>query len=243
MDQADDLERAGQRRQATDAELIDGYAAVGTSAAARRGRHAVGRRFTARFGGIDGWHRSPVGDRLAAPVVLRSYASWAVVAAGCAVEADYVVGAPTKWAAHVAQREPLARAELEAVAVELGFKPLEIRHMWAALAKLSVISGIPAGIIAHDAFTATRDDYLAAVTRRCGHLPKIFATPVFGLNAVMFHLGRAPAPKRRTRPGTRRPQWADLAGERPQLVRRCAVTLTSSPCPCGPVRWTRSTPP
>ncbi len=202
----------------TDAELIDAYASLGATPAARRNRHAVGCRFTARFGNLNAWHQVAVAERLAAPVVLRSYVSWAVTAAGCAVDADYVVGAPTKWAVHVGEREPLARAEVGTVAAELGFKPLEIRHMWAALAKLSVISGTPAGVIADDAFCATRDDYLAAVRRRCGAIPKIFGTPVFGLNAVMFHLGRAPAPQRRTRPGTRARDWDAFSDRRPELV-------------------------
>ena len=92
-----------------DSELIDAYVALGATPAARRNRHAVGRRFNAHFGSIDGWHQVSVAERLAAPVVLRSYVSFAVVAAGCAVDADYVVGTPTKWALHVGEREPLAQ--------------------------------------------------------------------------------------------------------------------------------------
>lgn len=210
--------RAVLANAVVDGELIDRYAALGTTAAARRNRRAVARRFTVRFGGIVGWQQIAVAERLATPVVLRSYAAWAVVALGCPVDADYVVGAPTKWAGHVGEREPLAHNELVTVATELGFKPLEIRHLWAALAKLSVISGIPAGVIADDVFTDTRAGYLAAVERRCGDIPKIFGTPVFGLNAVMFHLGRGPAPKRRTRPGTRNRDWTGLAATQPELV-------------------------
>jgi integrase len=201
-----------------DVELIERYGALGATADARRNRQAVARRFTVEFGGIDRWHGVPVAERLAAPVVLRSYVAWAVVALGHPVDPDYVVGAPTKWAAHVAEREPLSRSEVVAVAEELGFKPLEIRHMWAAMAKLSVISGVPARILADDTFTETRALYMAAVERRCGGIPKIFGTPVFGLNAVMFHLGRGPAPKRRTRPGTRDRDWNELAAKRPELV-------------------------
>jgi len=201
-----------------DAELIDSYAALGATDDARRQRRVVARRFTAHYDGIDGWQRLTAEERLGAPVVLRSYAAWAVVALGWPVDADYVVGTPTKWAGHIGDRDPLARAELVTVATDLGFKPLEIRHMWAAMAKLSVISGVPSGGIADDVFAAARDDYLAAVRRRCGQIPKIFATPVFGLNAVMFHLGRGPAPKRRTREGNRRSDWERFAAAAPQLA-------------------------
>ncbi len=90
--------------------------------------------------------------------------------------------------------------------------------MWATLAKLSVISGIPAGVIADDAYTRTREVYLAAVERRCGNIPKIFGTPVFGLNSVMFHLHRGPAPRRRTRDGNRKPDWAALGADAPKLA-------------------------
>lgn len=201
-----------------DEALIEGHAALGTTDTIRRNRRAVARRFTRVYGGIDAWGKLPAAERLAAPVVLRSYAAWAVVEGDCPVDADYVVGTPTKWAIHVRNREPVAHTELVAMATNLGFNPPEITRMWGTLAKLSVISGMRAGMIADTGYTETRALYLAAVERRCGQIPKIFGTPVFGLNSVMFHLGRGPIPKRRTRDGNRKSDWVALTNQVPTLA-------------------------
>jgi integrase len=135
------------------------------------------------------------------------------------VDAGYVVGTATKWALHVAEREPLAHAEFNAAASVLGFSPLQTRHMWAALAKLAVIAGCRAATIADRRYLDTRDVYLDAVRARCdGTIPKIFATPVFGLNAVMFHLGRGPAPARRTSHVPRQFDWPALTEHTPVLT-------------------------
>ena len=76
---------------AVDAKLIDSYAVLGATVDARRQRRGVARRFAAHYDGIDGWQRLAVANRLAAPVVLRSYAAWALVVLGWAVDPDYVV--------------------------------------------------------------------------------------------------------------------------------------------------------
>ena len=214
------MNAAGQAAGAARADdvLIEAYAALGASETAGRNRRAVAVRFTRIYGGIDAWGQVSVQERLEASVVLRSYAAWAVVAHGSGVDADYVVGTPTKWANHVRDREPAIHAGFVAMAADLGFNPPEAKRMWATLARLSVISGIPAAVIADTAYTDTRDRYLAAVQRRCGHIPKIFGTPVFGLNSVMFHLDRGPTPTRRTRDGTRRPDWDALAAAVPVLA-------------------------
>ncbi len=201
-----------------DGELIERYALLGATATAVQNRRSVARRFTKRHGGIEGWAQTPVADRLGESVVLRTYAAWAVVNHGSPVDVDFVVGAPTKWANHVANREPITHSDFAAMSADLGFNPAETRRMWAALAKLSVISGIAASVIADEEYTSTRDVYLAAVQRRCGSIPKIFATPLFGLNSVMFHLHRGPVPRRRTRDGNRKPDWEALAVDVPALA-------------------------
>jgi len=201
-----------------DEKLIERYAALGSSPTARRNRHIVARRFTARFGGIHGWAELPTVQRLTANVVLRSYAAWALVEHGQPVDADYVVGTSTQWANHVRDREPLAHLEFTSMAADLGFGQIETHKMWLTLSKLSVIAGIRAATISDADYIETRDVYLAAIQRRSGSVPKIFATPVFGLNSVMFHLRRGPVPKRRTRDGNRRPDWVALFAEAPVLA-------------------------
>ncbi len=195
------------------AELIKAHAAIGATPAACRGRRYVGLRFVEQFGSLHGWLGLPVAERLEQPVVFRSWANWAVVEAMVPVDAGYVVGASAKWALHVTEREPLAHAEFTAAAAALGFSALQTRHMWAALAKLAVIAGCRAATIADRFYLETRDIYLDAIRTRCdGTIPKIFATPVFGLNAVMFHLGRGPAPGRPPGDGAGVHEVPDLQG-------------------------------
>ena len=197
-----------------DSELIESYARLGATPAAIENRRKTALRFTRLHNGIETWADLPVVDRLAEPVVMRTYAAWAAVEHGMAVDADYVVGTSTHWSNHVQEREPAAHSEFVALATDLGFNPSEINRMWATLAKLSVISGIPAGVIADGDYTRTCGIYLDAIGRRCGTVPKIFSTPVFCLNSVMFHLHRGPAPRRRTRDGNRKPDWDALHRQR-----------------------------
>lgn len=58
------------------------------------------------------------------------------------------------------------------MAADLGFNAPEAKRMWATLAKLSVISGTRAALIADELYTGTRAVCLAAVERRCGNIPK-----------------------------------------------------------------------
>lgn len=201
-----------------DSELIETFASLGANPAAVRNRRNTALRFTRLHDSIETWGGLPVVDRLADPVALRTYAAWAVVERGLAVDADYVVGTSTHWANHVQGREPAAHAKFAAIAADLGFSPSEVKRMWATLAKLSVISGIGAGVIADGDYTRTCADYLAAIDRRCGSVPKIISTPVFGLNSVMFHLHRGPAPRRRTCGGNRKPDWDALHTDLPVLA-------------------------
>ena len=210
-----------------DGRLIDAYARLGVTESACRHRRNVALRFTQIYGGIDAWNLIPAGVRLTTTVGLRSYAGWAAVQHGQSVDVDYVVGAPTGWANHVRDREPVAHAEFIVMARDLGFNPSEITRMWVTLAKLSVISGVPAATIADSVYTATCDVYLSALERR-GHgvIGKIFTTPVFGLNAVMFHLHRGPAPGRRRRDGNRKPDWETLNTDVPVLAATMGRYLT-----------------
>ena len=125
-----------------DSELIESYARLGATPAAIENRRKTALRFTRLHNGIETWADLPVVDRLAEPVVMRTYAAWAAVEHGMAVDADYVVGTSTHWSNHVQEREPAAHSEFVALATDLGFNPSEINRMWATLAKLSVISGI-----------------------------------------------------------------------------------------------------
>jgi integrase len=206
--------------------LINTYSALGTTEASKQTRRHVGQRFIKTYGGIDAWIHLPAAERLAGPVGLRGFAAWAVVEHHIPVDAEYVAGVLTVWSGFIQAREPIAHNEFVLIATELGFHPPEIARMWSTLAKLSVISGIPTATIADTAYIETRDRFLAAVQQRYGSIPKIFSTPVFGLNSVMFHLHRGPAPLRRTRDGNRKSDWATLTIDAPKVTATMLRYLT-----------------
>lgn len=103
---------------------------------------------------------------------------------------------------HIADRDPGQAARFRLQAASLGFAPRETDKMWSKLAQICVITGTTPDTITAVDYLAGRDQFDAAVTaRHDGKAPKSLRTPLFGLNAVMFHRGQAP------RPEPRRP-WA-----------------------------------
>ena len=110
--------------------------------------------------------------------------------------------------------------------------------MWSWLAKICIVTGTSPDQLGpqeyHEARTAVHD----AVIASRGYRPKTLSTPLFGLDAVMFHRGQAPAPDIRRR-WTGRPvhevDWDQLAQGAPVMVatmrrylRQCAISLRPS---------------
>lgn len=187
-----------------------------------RGRRQAVRAFQAQFGDLQRWRSRPVTDRMAASQAARAFASFAAVGVGLAVDAEYVVVSASKWGLHVADRDPDQAARFRLQAASLGFAPLEVAKMWSKLAQICVITGqTPETITAAD-YLAGRDAFAAAVeAKHEGTSPKTLRTPLFGLNAVMFHRGQAPRPVPR-RPWAARsvPEigWEVIIGRAPVLA-------------------------
>jgi hypothetical protein len=203
------------------ATLIAGYVAGTTSHAGRKGRRLAGQAFTTRFGDLPGWRAEPVGIRMAAPVAVRGFAAFAAVTAGVRVDADYVVCSASKWGALLASKHPATVATFRAEAASLGFDPLEIDKMWSKLAQISVIAGTAPDLLSAEQYLTSRAAFHQAVCRRRGHPPKTLTTPLFGLDAVMFHRGQAPAPHARKQWMARsvhEVDWAHVAALAPTLA-------------------------
>jgi hypothetical protein len=129
-----------------------------------------------------------------------------------------VVGAASKWGRHVADRdlEQVARFRLQASS--LGFDQREVDKMWSKLAQISVIIGTSPDSLTSEQYLSGREAFRAAVTAKHGRAPKSLTTPLFGLDAVMFHRGQAPprAPWRaRSVPET---GWDQIAAQAPVLA-------------------------
>ncbi len=175
------------------------YEKAGTSANGSKCRRLAAAQFTVLFGDLTRWRRLPTNERLGAPIDVRSYVAFAVVHARLAVDAEYVVRSASKWGAHQRDLDPVTAAGFRAEAISLGFIERESDKMWAKLAQIAVIAGTSPSLITADEYAGAREAFVQAIRQRWGRLPKSAATPLFGLDAVLFHRGQAhqPHPRRK----------------------------------------------
>jgi integrase len=214
------------------------YVAAGGAAAVRRSRLAGVAGFIRRFGDLNGWAAAPVPARSGVRTEVMSFAAHAIVRCQLPVDPAFVVTSGCRWGKYVRDAYPGQVTAFADQAAGLGFCGKEIERMWAHLAKICVIAGAgPDQLTVRDyqnARTALHDTVITARGRR----PKTLSTPLFGLDAVMFHRGQAPAPDIRRR-WTGRPSkevaWDDLAARAPVLVAtmrryldQCALSLRPS---------------
>jgi integrase len=200
--------------------IASDFVALGIGAAGQKNRRQAADRFARIFGGIDEWNTRPVPVRMAAPVWVRSFAAFAAVAARIAVDAEYAVGASSKWGAHHEHRDPVTASSFRQDAADLGFNQRETAKMWSKLAQIAVITGTTPAMIGPAEYRRGRQEFTAAQRRRWGHLPKSAATPLFGLDAVLFHRGQADQPYPRRQSLARRRHeidWEHVAGHAPVL--------------------------
>ncbi len=175
-------------------QVVSGYQHAGIGGAAFKDRRLATIHFRRLFTNVTGWRAAPIADRLAVREPVRAFACWAAVMTATAVDADYVVASRSKWGKHVAARESATKAEFYAQAASLGFDRLEIDKMWSKLAQITVIAGRLVTDLDAASYVAAREAFAAAVTAARGHSPKTLRTPLFGLDAVMFHRGQGPEP-------------------------------------------------
>ena len=179
------------------AELTAAYVAAGTTGDARKERRVAASRFITEFGDVARWAARSSTDRMAAVPSVRAFAAFAAVHAHRSVDASYVVAAASKWGRHVADRDSAQAGQFRFQASSLGFDRLEVDKMWSKLAQICVITGTTPDTLTTQEYLAGREQFRAAVTARRGQPPKSLTTPLFGLDAVMFHRGQAPRPAAR----------------------------------------------
>jgi site-specific recombinase XerD len=182
-------------------ELSKAYIDGASTANGGRERRRTAQQFMAEFGDLHRWLASPVAVRLAATEPARAFANFAAVQAALILEADYVVAAASKWGRHVSDHYPVQAARFRLQATSLGFDGLEVNKMWSKIAQICVITGGAPDTLTDNDYLRGREQFWAAVTNKHGRVPKSLSTPLFGLDAVMFHRGQAP------RPSPRKP-WA-----------------------------------
>ena len=207
---------------ATDlAGITDTYILAGGTPPARVLRARAAARFTVRFGSLRSWRGCTLGQRMAVAADDRAFAAYAAVMATIEVDAGYVVASAAKWGRHMTARDPLSAATFRQEAASLGFTDLEVNKMWSKLAQICVITGRSPDTVTSDEYVTGREAFRGAVITKHGRAPKSLTTPLFGLDAVMFHRGQAPPPVPR-KPwmirSTHQTQWGAVAAAAPQLA-------------------------
>lgn len=218
--------------------VAQAYVAAGCTPAARKFRRAGVAGFIHRFGDLDGWGAAPVRARRGVRTEVMSFAAHAIVRGHLPVDPIFVVTSGCRWGKYVRDAYPDQATAFDDQAANLGFCGKEIERMWAYLAKICVIAGDSPDQLTAAAFQDARTALHDTVITVRGHRPKTLSTPLFGLDAVMFHRSQGPAPDIRRR-WTGRPAkeiaWDDLATRAPVLVTtmrryldQCALSLRPS---------------
>lgn len=219
-------------------EFAGAYVAAGATPAARKCRRIGVARFMAVFGDLTGWAEASITARRAVRTEVMSFAAHAIVRCHLPVDVDFVVASGCHWGIYIRDAYPAQAAEFDQQAASLGFCATETGRMWSYLAKICIITGTAPDQLAAAQYQQARTALHEAVIDARGYRPQSLSTPLFGLDAVMFHRGQGPAPDIRRR-WTGRPApevaWEDLAVRGPQLVAtmrryldQCALSLRPS---------------
>jgi len=220
------------------ATVANRYVSLGATPTARRIRGAGVSGFQRRYGDLAGWRTASVAERRQVRTEVASFVGHTVIACAFPVDVEFAVASGCRWGKYLRDAYPGQADRFHAQAASLGFCAKEIERMWSWLAKICIVTGTSPDQLGpqeyHEARTAVHD----AVIASRGYRPKTLSTPLFGLDAVMFHRGQAPAPDIRRR-WTGRPvhevDWDQLAQAAPVMVatmrrylRQCAISLRPS---------------
>ena len=214
------------------------YVDVAPTPTSRRTREAGMAGFQRRFGDLDGWRAAALEDRRMVRTEVASFVGHVVIACHMAVDVEFVVASGCRWGKYIRDAYPDQSHAFHAQAASLGFCGKEIDRMWSWLAKICVTGGTsPQGLTASEYQQARAAVHDTVIAQR-GYRPRTLSTPLFGLDAVMFHRAQAPAPDIRRR-WTGRPanevDWDELRDAAPVMVAtmrryldQCALSLRPS---------------
>ena len=203
-----------------------------------RTRRAGVAGFQRQFGDLDSWRAAPVTERRQVRTEVASFAGHAVIACGFPADVEFVIASGCRWGKYLRDAYPDQADQFEEQAASLGFCANEIGRMWSWLAKICVTTGTSPERLTATQYQRARATVHDTVIAQRGYRPKTLSTPLFGLDAVMYHRGQAPAPDIRRR-WTGRPvnevDWDDLEATAPVMVttmrrylRQCALSLRPS---------------
>lgn len=227
---------------ATLESAADAYISSGTTEQGRacRRRGVVG--FLNRYEDLARWAALSVDERRKTRSDVMAFAGHALVHCHVAVDVEFVVASGCRWGKYVTDAYPDQATRFAEQAADLGFCQNETRRMWAYLSKICMVTGAAPAEITSSQYSDARCQVHDTVIAERGHRTKSLSTPLFDLDAVMFHRGQASPPDVRRR-WTGRPvkdvTWEQLADRAPVMVatmrryvEQCLLSLRPSSVAC-----------
>lgn len=219
-------------------EFAAAYLAAGSSEASCKSRRGGAAGFRARFGDLAGWLAASVQQRRDVRDEVTAFVGHALVACAIPVDVEFVVASGCRWGRYITAAYPEQHERFHAQASSIGFCHKEIERMWAWLSKICITTGTSPETITTDQYRFARAAVHDEVITQRGYRPQSLSTPLFGLDAVMFHRGQGPRPDIR-RQWTGRPvaevEWETLEKAAPVMVAtmrryldQCALSLRPS---------------
>jgi site-specific recombinase XerD len=175
--------------------------------------------FFDRFSDVNGWERACLAEQLAATKVCGSFVAWLITTGRMKPTVDYLVSGRVRLGTFGDLVYPELSISFVFASDQLGYQPLIVRRQWAALIQISVLCGTPPTRLT----TALIEQTLQLLQQSAASLGlaiRNLSAAVFGMQAVLFHLGLLDRLSDRSngRDGRRVAEWERIAARAPTLA-------------------------
>jgi len=206
------------------AELLEEYAGIGAAVNVDVRRRAA-RAFFARFGDTMGWQQASLTDQLAAESSCGRFVAWLILTSRLRPSADYLLACRGHLAFLGDHVHPQLSAEFALTAEQLGFATNIARRQWSALLQITTLTGVAPGRLRTEQISAALTEFRQAAQRLGKPGIRNLSANVFGLQAVLFHLGvlESIPPRDNGRNGRRAADWTRITERAPEM----AATFTN----------------
>jgi site-specific recombinase XerD len=191
------------------------------SSIAKRRRQA--RAFFARFGDPADWQRASLADQLAAEPECGRFVGWLIVTGLVRPSPDYLLGRRGNLASIGDRVHAALSIEFADMSMELGYPVVLARRQWSTLLDIAALTATAANRVSDAQIDDAVQQLRAAADRAGNRSMRNLTANVFGMQAVLFHLGlidRLPT-RSNGRAGRRDAQWRHITEHAPLL----AITL------------------
>ncbi|KAF0957016.1 tyrosine-type recombinase/integrase [Rhodococcus sp. T7] len=202
-------------------DLVAEFTSETDSSATTRRRQA--RAFFARFGDPADWQRASLVDQLAAEPECGRFVAWLIVTGRVRPSPDYLLGCRGNLASIGDRVHAALSIEFADMSKELGYSVVLARRQWSALLLIAALTATAANRVGDAQIDDAVQQLRSAADRAGNRSLRNLTANVFGMQAVLFHLGlidRLPT-RSNGRVGRRDAQWRHITEHAPLL----AITL------------------